>query len=73
MNLNGNWKLYYFIDSTIEINDVSELESKFVPNIPCVVPGNVELDLQKAGKLPDDLYKGMNITLTEEYEKYHWA
>lgn len=72
MNLNGNWKLYYFIDSTIEINDVSELESKFVPNIPCVVPGNVELDLQKAGKLPDDLYKGMNITLTEEYEKYEW-
>ena len=72
MLLNGKWKLYYFVDSSIPIGDVSELESKGVPCIDATVPGNVELDLSDAGILPKDLYKGMNINTTCEYEKYEW-
>ena len=72
MNLNSNWKLYYFIDSSIEINNVSELETKEIPCINATVPGNVELDLSAAGVLPEDLFKGMNSKLTWEYEKYEW-
>ena len=72
MNLNSNWKLYYFIDSSIEINNVSDLETKEIPCINATVPGNVELDLSAAGVLPEDLFKGMNSKLTWEYEKYEW-
>ena len=72
MNLNGNWKLYYFVDSNIEINDVFDLETQNIPCIDAAVPGNVELDLSAAGILPADLYKGMNSNLTWEYEKYEW-
>ena len=72
MDLNGNWKLYYFVDSSIEIHDVTELENKNIPCIDATVPGNVELDISAAGILPEDLYKGMNSNLTWEYEKYEW-
>lgn len=39
--------------------------------IPAVVPGNVELDLMRAGVLPD-IYFGNNIKLLRPYEFYRW-
>lgn len=39
--------------------------------IPAVVPGNVELDLQRAGLLPE-LSVGNNIYLLREYETFEW-
>ena len=69
MKLNGKWKLYTIENSGI-INTPEEL-SKYSA-ISAEVPGNVELDLINAGLLPEDIYKGMNITLAEKYETYEW-
>ena len=57
--LNGEWKLSY--------NDRISGDSG---RIKATVPGNVELDLIRAGLLPEDIFKGMNIILAEKYETY---
>ena len=72
MNLNGDWKLYYSYQDSVKVTDVSELKNSGIPFVDATVPGNVELDLSKAGILPEDLFKGMNILKAEEYEKYEW-
>lgn len=41
-------------------------------SIPAEVPGNVELDLMRAGHLPCDLDKGNQIYLLRPFEKYQW-
>ena len=69
MKLNGKWKLYA-IENSVPVNTPEEL-SKYGA-ISAEVPGNVELDLINAGLLPEDIYKGMNITLAEKYETYEW-
>ena len=40
--------------------------------IPARVPGNVELDLVRAGLLPEQLEKGHNIYLLRELETMQW-
>ena len=71
IDLNGKWKLYYYETDEYEINHPSQLTND-ISNIPCTVPGNVELDLSAAGILPEDLIKGENILLAEKYETYEW-
>lgn len=61
LSLNGKWRLKY-----------ADCCSADVGEIDCVVPGNVELDLIKAGLLPDDIFKGTRIKLAEKYETYDW-
>ena len=44
-------------------------------NIICIdaqVPGCAQLDLSKAGYLPEDLFMGENILEAEKYEEYEW-
>lgn len=41
-------------------------------SLTATVPGCVQLDLSKAGFLPEDLFLGMNITQTEQFEDYEW-
>ena len=41
------------------------------PTIEAVVPGNVELDLMRAGELPD-ITVGNNIYALRKYEAYQW-
>ena len=36
------------------------------------VPGCVQLDLSRAGYLPEDLYMGLNILQTQKYETWQW-
>lgn len=72
MTLNGEWKLYYAPEGEYEVSDIRELSSLGIPCISATVPGNVELGLSRAGILPEDLFKGMNITLAEKYEIYEW-
>ena len=72
MTLNGEWKLYYAPEREYGNFDIKELSSLGIPCISATVPGNVELDLSRAGILPEDLFKGMNITLAEKYEIYEW-
>lgn len=70
VNLNGEWKLYFYDQLKKDIKTPSELsEEKY---INCTVPGNVELDLSAAGLLPEDLYFGSNMKKCEKFETYAW-
>lgn len=69
MELNNKWKLYP-IEQSGAVNFPQELAGRKC--LPAAVPGNVELDLIKAGWLPKDIFKGTNITLAEKYETYDW-
>lgn len=69
INLNGIWKLYP-IEYGNNIQFPDDLAN--IPSIEGEVPGNVELDLIKAGLLPEDIFKGMNITQAQKYETYDW-
>lgn len=52
MNLNGNWKLYFYPFGEKEISDPQQLDAQQISCIDALVPGNVELDLSRAGLLP---------------------
>lgn len=72
ISLDGKWTLYFFEQKNrYETPDVLHLR-RDVKKIECNVPGNVELDLAENGYLPKDLYMGMNIMKTEDYEPYEW-
>ncbi|NLD87651.1 MAG: glycoside hydrolase family 2, partial [Clostridiales bacterium] len=64
ISLNGQWNLKFFPQE--EGSRCEAIE------IPCTVPGNVELDLSAAGILPKDLFMGDNIRQAEKYETYEW-
>lgn len=68
-NMNNEWKLFYFpqYEREVSLDDIKDKTS-----ITATVPGNVELDLMKIGLLPEDLYNGENVKLTEQFEKYEW-
>ena len=68
IKISGKWRLYYF--EQYERNEVSPADLYGRESIPCTVPGNVELELINQGILPEDIYMGQNIRLTEAYEKY---
>ena len=70
IKISGKWRLYYF--EQYERNEVSPADLHGRESIPCTVPGNVELELINQGILPEDIYMGQNIRLTEAYEKYEW-
>ena len=71
-SLNGNWDLYFFEQGSQEVNCPEDLKGKDIPKIQAEVPGNVELDLSRAGYLPEDLYMGMNIEKVQDYELHEW-
>ena len=54
ISLDGEWKLYYHNTLDGRVADFRTL-----PNVAGRVPGNVELDLQRAGLLPADEFRGM--------------
>jgi len=69
ISLNGKWKLYWRTQQeqiSAQLPDFSKLQ-----NIDAAVPGNVEIDLQKAGILPD-IYFGDNIYQVKPYEFAEW-
>ena len=61
--LNGTWSLKGKCESTQAGNIIS---------IDAQVPGCVQLDLSRAGYLPEDLFMGENILEAEKYEEYEW-
>ena len=67
-SLDGQWTLFYANEENVPPSSPKELECLRLPCIPAEVPGNVELDLSRAGLLPADLYWGMNPWLAEAYE-----
>lgn len=70
--LDGVWNLYYAEQGTSKVERPSDLPESGIPHVKATVPGNVELDLSKAGVLPEDLFYGLNILEAEKYETYEW-
>ncbi len=71
-SLNGNWDLYFFEQGSKDIKTLDDLKNSDIPKISATVPGNVELDLSKAGYLPEDLYMGTNIEKVQDFELHEW-
>jgi len=71
LSLNGTWNLYYFPKGEKEIRQPADLTSSGLTPIKAQVPGNVELDLIRAGELPDPFYGG-NSRKLHPYEAYEW-
>lgn len=64
-------KLYY-IDTAKYVAETPETVLSFgAPSVAASVPGNAELDLERAGILPE-LFNGCNILKLEEYELFEY-
>ncbi|MBO4367658.1 MAG: glycoside hydrolase family 2 [Clostridia bacterium] len=69
MDLGGKWLLYYAPETAWIKGGMA-----FPEDAPCIeaqVPGNVELDLYRAGLEPDPFF-GTNLYLYRKYEFYMW-
>ena len=69
LSLNGEWKLDYWPQP--ERGAVRTLEIPVHETVAATVPGNCELDLERAGVLPD-LTVGRNVLKLRPYEAYQW-
>ena len=71
ISLDGTWQLSYGPQRSDGPLVPADLAMAGYTNVPATVPGNVELDLMKAGKLPD-LSVGTNIYALRDLEGYQW-
>jgi beta-mannosidase len=70
IDLTGEWHLSYQPQESQYV-DLQAINFNTLRTVSAEVPGNVELDLIRAGILPD-LSLGNNIYLLREYETYEW-
>lgn len=70
-SLDGEWTLYGFAERESPVHGPEELAQQHAASCPGQVPGNVELDLVRAGRLPDPFF-GNNIEKLRPYELYEW-
>lgn len=70
LSLDGKWMLYPIPMEMNGIDSPEKLEKSGIEPIEGEVPGNVELDLSRAGLLPEDLFFGTNIYSVRKYEVY---
>ena len=71
LSLNGDWKLYYHPEEGVLPDSPSALYEAGWPVIDAKVPGNVELDLMRAG-LTEDPFYAENVYTYRKYEFYQW-
>lgn len=69
VSLDGKWKLDYWPQPDRGV--VRTLDIPAHETVEAIVPGNCELDLERAGLLPD-LTVGLNILKLRPYEAYQW-
>ncbi len=71
-SLDGDWSLAYGQHGEIDpsLSTISAIVSSGMPKIPAKVPGNFELDLERAGVVPEIFY-GQNIYELYPYETAH--
>lgn len=69
LDLNGPWSFALSFQPG-EYRTVADIEAGGMETSPCQVPGNLELDLHAAGKIPDP-FTGMNIASLRKYESAH--
>ena len=71
LDLGGEWSFAYSMEpATTEFRSAEELERAGLKSYPCTVPGNFELDLQRAGIIAEPFY-GMNIAALRPFEHAH--
>ena len=71
VSLDGEWKLWYFPQGSLEVGTPADLPRSGAPCVAARVPGNVELDLVRAGVLPEP-FVGENIFAVQAYEAHEW-
>ena len=71
VSLDGDWQLTYFPEGSCAIEHPAELRGAGLPSIPAQVPGNVELDLVRAGVIDDPFY-ATNIRALRAFEGHEW-
>jgi beta-mannosidase len=71
ISLDGDWQLAYAPESRFRIEHPNDLDTTGMEVVPARVPGNVELDLVRAGRLPDPFYAD-HIRQLRPLEFYEW-
>lgn len=71
MSLHGEWTLYYHLEEGDMPDSPEALLRAEWPSITARVPGNVELDLHRAG-IEDEPFFGENLYRYTRYEYYQW-
>lgn len=71
ISLDGAWQLYYFPEGKRTISHPDDLKRAGLKPVEAEVPGNVEVDLMRAGLLPD-IYQGNAIHLLRPFERCEW-
>lgn len=71
IDLGGDWQLYHFAEGSLRIESPADLVASSLTPLPARVPGNVELDLQAAGAIPDPFYAA-NIRCLRPLESHEW-
>lgn len=70
-SLDGTWTLTAFPERDSPVRHPDDLVHHAGDAVPAQVPGNVELDLQRAGRIADPFYAD-NIYTLRPYELYEW-
>ena len=70
LSLDGEWQLYYALETAALGDELDALRTQG-ERICAHVPGNVELDLERAGVEPDPFYAD-NLYRFRKYEFYRW-
>jgi beta-mannosidase len=68
---NNTWKLFFGVQDKNAPNSPEELEKAGLNEIPAVVPGNIEIDLEREGLISNPMI-GDNIYKLRKYETFHW-
>ena len=64
ISLNGVW--------TLKGRSTTDPSLSPIEICDATVPGMAQLELSRRGIIPEDIYMGMNITKTEQYEDWEW-
>lgn len=72
IHLHGTWRMTGFEEYKNMPGHPRDLDRSRDIAIEAEVPGNVELDLSRAGILPADLYYASNIDTIRDYEYHQW-
>ena len=72
ISLNGKWQLSYWKQPSVAVTSPEGMKQIKVSEIVAQVPGNVELDLLKAGLIKDPMV-GNNVNDLRSWEGYQWC
>jgi beta-mannosidase len=70
-SLDGDWRLYSYPEGDPQVAHPNDLARRDLLPVSARVPGNVELDLQRAGLLPEPFYSD-NIRRLRDLEDREW-